>query len=100
MFDFVNIKSKRDDKKKTISVYPSFLVRKSKDLMTKGKSFYAIWDEEVGLWSTEETRLCELIDKEIDIKADELREARPYIKIMVSTNIFLEHILVQVFQVL
>lgn len=77
MFDFVNIKSKRDDKKKTISVYPSFLVRKSKDLMTKGKSFYAIWDEEAGLWSTEETRACELIDKEIDIKADELRDARP-----------------------
>ncbi|SFU32995.1 DUF5906 domain-containing protein [Butyrivibrio sp. INlla21] len=77
MFDFVNIKSKRDDKKKTISVYPSFLVRKSKDLMTKGKSFYAIWDEEAGLWSEEETRACELIDREIDLKAEELKEARP-----------------------
>lgn len=77
MFDFVNIKTKRDDKKKTISIYPSFLVRKSKDLMTKGKTFYAIWDEEEGLWSTEETRACELIDKEIDIKAEEMRELRP-----------------------
>ena len=77
MFDFVKIKSKADDKKKTISVYPSFQVKKSKDFMTKGKTFYAIWDEEIGLWSLNENRACELVDKEILNYMNELHEKKP-----------------------
>lgn len=77
MFDFVKIKSKIDDKKKVISVYPSFQVRRSDDLMTKGRAFYAIWDEDVGLWSLDENRACELIDREIDIYAQEIHERKP-----------------------
>lgn len=77
MLDFVNIKSKIDDKKKTISVYPGFLVKHSKDLMIKGKTFYAIWDDDVGLWSLDERRACELIDREIDIRVHELQEKKP-----------------------
>ena len=77
MFDFVKIKSKTDDKKKVISVYPAFQVRKSQDLMTKGRSFYAIWDEDAGLWSLDETRACELIDREIDLYAQEIHNNKP-----------------------
>ena len=77
MFDFVKIKSKIDEKKKTISVYPSFQVKRSDDLMTKGKAFYAIWDEEAGLWSLDENRACYLIDREIDIYAQEIHENKP-----------------------
>ena len=77
MFDFVKIKSKVDDKKKTISVYPAFQVLKSKDLMTKGKTFYAIWDEAMGMWSVDETTACYLIDKEIDKYANEVHEKKP-----------------------
>ena len=77
MFDFFNVKIKKDDKKKVISVYPAFLVKESKDLMTKGKTFYAIWDEEVGLWTTKETRACELIDREIDNVAREWQDKKP-----------------------
>lgn len=77
MFDFVNIETKIDGKKKSITVYPSFLVKRSKDLMIKGKSFYAIWDEDNNMWSTDETRACELIDREIETTANELRESKP-----------------------
>ena len=74
MLDFFEIETKKDDKKKTITLYPSFYVRRSKDLMIKGHSFYAIWDEDNNVWSTDETRACELVDKEIDRKEQELRK--------------------------
>ena len=77
MFDFVTIEKKIDEKKKTAVIYPSFLVKKSKDLMTKGKTFYAVWDEETGLWSKDENRACELIDKLIDQAADKYEETHP-----------------------
>lgn len=44
---------------------PGFLVQESEDLMVRGKTFYAVWDEERGLWSTNEYRLAQLVDKEI-----------------------------------
>lgn len=46
-------------------MFPEYTFEKSKDLMIRGGSFYAIWDEEAGLWSTEEYRLVELVDREL-----------------------------------
>ena len=43
-------------------VYPDFKVCRSKDLMVRSKSFYAIWDEERGLWSTDEYDVQRLVD--------------------------------------
>ena len=77
MFDFVKIKTKIDDKKKTISVYPSFQVIQSQDFMTKGKAFYAIWDEDANTWSLDETRACTLIDEEILAVANECKNNKP-----------------------
>ena len=77
MLDFVKIRSKIDDKKKTVSVYPAFQVIHSDDLMIKGKTFYAIWDDENNIWSLDEKRACDLIDKEIDIYAQEIHERKP-----------------------
>ena len=46
--DFYRIRQ-RMIKKDVLEVYPDFTVRSSfKDLMVRGKSFYAIWDEEAG----------------------------------------------------
>lgn len=44
---------------------PSFVVGRSKDLMVRGRSFYAIWDEEAGLWSTDEYDVGRLVDAEM-----------------------------------
>jgi len=44
---------------------PNFVVGRSKDLMVRGGSFYAIWDEEAGVWSTDEYDVGRLLDDEM-----------------------------------
>ena len=62
--DFYQIKE-RSIKNGVIEVYPDFTVGRSKDLMVRGKSFYAIWDEEAGMWSTDEYDVPRLVDAEL-----------------------------------
>lgn len=62
--DFFKIRQRSVGKDRT-EIYPDFLITKSKDLMVRGKSFYAIWDEEKGLWSTDEYDVQRLVDKEL-----------------------------------
>jgi hypothetical protein len=46
------------------TAYPIFLVSPPpKDLMVRGGKFYAMWDEEAGLWTTNEFRLYEVVDR-------------------------------------
>ena len=68
--DFLKI-SMKSTKKDRHEIYPSFIVRKSKDLMIRGGDFYAIWDEENGKWSTEEDRVIEMVDQELRKYKDE-----------------------------
>ena len=63
--DFYRIKQRRG-KHGTVDVYPDFIVCRSKDLMVRAKSFYAIWDEEKGLWSTDEYDVQRLVDKDLE----------------------------------
>ena len=62
--DFYQIKE-RSTKRGVTEVYPDFIVKRSQDLMVRGKSFYAIWDEEAGLWSTDEYDVQRLVDQEL-----------------------------------
>ena len=64
----------RTGKRGVIEIYPKFIIKKSKDLMIRGSDFYAIWLEERGLWSTEEQDALQLIDRELDIYADEHKQ--------------------------
>ena len=59
-------KNKRD----AVIIYPKFIIGNSSDLMIRGSSFYAVWDERIGLWSTEENTAKELIDIELKKVAD------------------------------
>lgn len=63
--DFFRIKE-RSTQKGALEVYPDFRVCRSKDLMIRSKSFYAVWDEEAQLWSTDEYDIQRLIDEELD----------------------------------
>ena len=65
MLDFLII-STRSTKRGVIEIYPKFVVKKSHDLMIRGGDFYAIWDEELGLWSTDEFDALRLVDNELD----------------------------------
>lgn len=65
MIDFLMI-STRIRNKGTIEIYPKFIIKKSSDLMIRGGDFYAIWLEDLGLWSTDEQDALQLIDRELD----------------------------------
>lgn len=65
MLDFMKVEYRNT--KTGFEVYPTFIIKTShKDLMIRGGDFYAIWDEEQGLWSTDEGDAIRLIDREID----------------------------------
>ena len=49
-----------------LEIYPDFKACRSKDLMIRGRSFYAIWDGDKQLWSTDEYDVQRLIDKELE----------------------------------
>jgi hypothetical protein len=63
MLDFIEIS--RRTKRGQLELYPEFIVKKSKDLMIRGSDFYAIWDEDAGLWSQDEETATRLIDREL-----------------------------------
>ena len=63
--DFYEIRE-RSIKRGVTEVYPDFIVKRSHDLMVRGKAFYAIWDEDAGLWSTDEYDVMRLVDRELN----------------------------------
>ena len=81
--DFYQIKE-RITKKEHIEVYPEFLVRQNKDIMIRGKSFYAVWDEEHNIWSTNEYDVARLIDADLYEHRKKLVEKNP--DVVVSVN--------------
>jgi hypothetical protein len=69
--DFLRIKE-RSSKNGVVEVYPDFLVRRSEDLMVRGNSFYAIWDEAKNLWSTDEYDVQRIVDAELQAYKEKL----------------------------
>ena len=45
--------------------FPDWTIGRSKDLMVRGRAFYAIWDEKRGLWSTDEYDVQRLVDEDL-----------------------------------
>lgn len=83
MFDFVEIVAVENDstRRKTLDIYPIFLVKaNSNDLMIRGRDFYAVWDEENRIWSTNEQTVIDIIDKEIDRVYEECKNNPRYSK--------------------
>lgn len=68
--DFVKIREK--SKGNVITMFPDFVVSGNiKDLMIRGKSFYAVWNENTGLWDKREETVQQLIDEKIYQTRDE-----------------------------
>ena len=69
-----------------VEVYPTFhIYPKSSELMVRGKDFYAIWLEDKGLWSTDESDALQIIDNELFKYAREYEEklgVRPRVSAM------------------
>lgn len=71
--DFFQIGTK-ETRGGVLEIFPDFTVGRSKDLMVRGRSFYAIWDEEAGLWSRDEYDVQRLVDQELADYAEKLRK--------------------------
>jgi energy-coupling factor transporter ATP-binding protein EcfA2 len=54
-----------ETKEKSLELYPDFVIGRSEDLMVQGGKFYAIWDEEKGLWSRDEYDVQRLVDEDL-----------------------------------
>lgn len=88
--DFYEVRT-RTTKKGTIEVYPEFLVRRHKDLMVQGGKFYAIWDQQTGLWTKDEYFVAEVIDRDLYKCADALRETTEDTVVVKSLRDFQNH---------
>ena len=71
--DFFKVET-RSTRKGVTEIVPSFIVGHSTDIMIRGGFFYAVWDEEVGLWSTNEYDVVRLIDKELWNYYDKIKD--------------------------
>ncbi len=83
MLDFMTISSRNT--KNGVELSPKFIIKKSKDLMIRGGDFYAIWDEENLMWSTDEEVAVRLIDRELKRYVDANKQMfpiEPYVKYM------------------
>lgn len=63
--DFYRLANKTNLKTGETYCYADFEVVRSKDLMVRGKSFYAVWDNARGLWSQDAYLLRQLVDEDV-----------------------------------
>ena len=61
--------------KNDVIVYADFQPVEVKDILFRGHAFHAIWDEDVKLWNKRDTRVGELIDRDIWEKVNTLKES-------------------------
>lgn len=84
MLDFMTISTRTT--KSGLEIAPKFLMKKPKDLMIRGGDFYAIWDEERKMWSTDEDDVIRLVDNElrkyIDDHSDRIDASTSVVKYM------------------
>lgn len=78
--DFFKIveRSKRNE----TEIFPDFQTGKVSDLLCRGKSFYAVWNEEKGMWSTDENDVQEIVDKALWDYVDKFQKTRNYVGIL------------------
>ena len=67
--DFYRIRVK--ETKGVPQAYPDWIIDTFDDLMVRGGSFYAVWDDNIGMWSTDEFDVQRLVDDEIRGFVDE-----------------------------
>lgn len=73
MLDFYTINKKYVKKDGCYIVYPEFSVGgDTEDLMIRGRAFYAVWNPEKGFWSTKESDVQKMVDRDIFEESDKI----------------------------
>lgn len=75
--DFYNVRVAPNKRQGVVKIYPEFIVGRSRDIMVRGKAFYAVWNEAQGLWSTDEYDVVHLIDADLERVHRDLTEKNP-----------------------
>lgn len=66
MLDFLMVQQK-NPKRDLIEIYPKFVIKpRTSDLMIRGRDFYAVWNAEEKIWSTNEEDVIEQVDRELE----------------------------------
>ena len=82
--DFYKIRTK--ETKGLAQAYPDWVVDKFDDLMTRGGAFYAVWDEELNMWSTNEFDVQRMVDADLYAFADEEEKKGQLVEPLVTRN--------------
>lgn len=69
--DFFKIRTRNT--KNGLEIYPDFIVGNHKDFMTSGHSFYAVYNDETGFWSRDESMVQRIVDRELEKKFQEMQ---------------------------
>lgn len=67
-------------------IYPLFIAGKRNDLMIKGGDFYALWNEDKGMWSTDQNDVIALVDRAMETYKKENTDKLENAKIMYMWN--------------
>jgi Family of unknown function (DUF5906) len=82
--DFYKIRMK--EAKGIPQAYPDWIVDTFDDLMIRGGSFYAVWDENAGMWSKDEFDVRRLVDADIHAYAEEVRSKGDLVEPLIMRN--------------
>ena len=61
----------------SVEIMPAFDTEGTKDLMVRGGKFYAVWNEDKGMWSQNERDVQKLVDKDLYKHRDEIQRSYP-----------------------
>lgn len=64
LVDFYQI-TQNFPKQGLVDIFPDFIIGRSNDIMIRAKSFYAIWDDEKKLWSTDDYDVQRIVDNDL-----------------------------------
>lgn len=78
MLDFYRIRV-HEKKDGSLHIRPDWIVGPSDDLMTRSGTFYAVWDEEAGSWSTQIYDVVRLVDAHLYRHKAELEQKTGHI---------------------
>jgi hypothetical protein len=82
--DFYKIRCK--ETKGFPQAYPDWVVDHFDDLMVRGGSFYAVWDEQRGMWSTNELDVQRIVDADLFDFVNEAERKGQIIEPLITRN--------------
>lgn len=82
--DFYKIRTK--EAKGFDQAYPDWVVDNSQDLMVRGGAFYAVWNDDTKMWSTNEYDVQRIVDDDLNAFVDEASKEGEFLIPLLTRN--------------